>query len=88
MTSTVTVRYAVIDGADGQALAQRQAAAIRYALAWLAVHPDLDETTDQHHSRKLVDLTARTLTPLAVREGPDQPCLGRPRQDSNLRPSA
>ncbi|MCX5431581.1 recombinase family protein [Streptomyces sp. NBC_00257] len=40
----------------------------------------------------LADLTARTVTPtvtpLAARTGVDQPCLERPRQDSNLRPSA
>lgn len=37
---------------------------------------------------ELAELTARTLTPLAARTGVDQPSFGRPRQDSNLRPSA
>ncbi|MDH6623485.1 hypothetical protein M2271_001272 [Streptomyces sp. LBL] len=37
---------------------------------------------------QLTDLTARTVTPLAARTGVDQPSFGRPRQDSNLRPSA
>ena len=45
---TVTVRYVVVDGPDGQALAQRQAAALRQALTWLAAHPDTDNPTDDH----------------------------------------
>ncbi|MFI9080772.1 hypothetical protein ACIGW8_30610 [Streptomyces sioyaensis] len=37
----VTVRYVVVDGPDGEALAERQAAAICQVLAWLAAHPDV-----------------------------------------------
>jgi hypothetical protein len=36
----VTVQYVAIDGSDGEALQQRQVAAIRQALAWLASHPE------------------------------------------------
>ena len=44
--STVTVRYVVVDGADGEALARCQAAAIRQALTWLAARPDVVEPDD------------------------------------------
>ncbi|MCX5420883.1 DNA cytosine methyltransferase [Streptomyces sp. NBC_00078] len=50
-TSKVTVRYVVVDGPDGQALAERQAAAIRHALAWLAAHPDHVSSPTQCHDR-------------------------------------
>ncbi len=43
---TVTVRYVVVDGPDGFALQQRQAAAIRQALAWLAAHPGPGDRTE------------------------------------------
>ncbi|MEU6142400.1 hypothetical protein ABZ848_18760 [Streptomyces sp. NPDC047081] len=49
---TVTVRYVVVDGPDGEALAQRQAAAIRQVLAWLAAHSDGTDENGASTTRK------------------------------------
>ncbi|MCX5431580.1 hypothetical protein OHU11_28425 [Streptomyces sp. NBC_00257] len=45
----MTVRYLVVGGSSGRVLAQRQADAIRHALAWLATHPDHETTTATPH---------------------------------------
>jgi hypothetical protein len=36
----VTERFVVVEGSDGEALQQRQLAAIRQALAWLTTNPE------------------------------------------------
>ncbi|MFM9446925.1 hypothetical protein [Streptomyces acidiscabies] len=36
----MTVEYVVVEGEDAQALARRQAVAIREVLVWLHEHPD------------------------------------------------
>lgn len=42
----MSVQYVVIEGRDGEALQQRQVAAIRRALAWFVAHPESDDRAD------------------------------------------
>ncbi|MGW7007306.1 hypothetical protein ACWGCW_32010 [Streptomyces sp. NPDC054933] len=44
----MTVQYVVVNGPDGEALEQRQAAAIREALTWLRDHPADDSSSKTH----------------------------------------